>query len=278
MKSFYQENANPDDFYHAYYHRESTDWDTLYKDYNAGVDWPTVTFYKELLTKYPHAKVILTVRSPDSWFNSVRNTLHRHSLRADKIDPGHPTYRVARMINTFLFEGLIGDTDRFEQNEEQIKQMFIDHNEEVKRFVPKDQLLVLELGEGWEKLCAFLGKEVPNTPYPNLNSTQDFQENIAKHRKNLAVVDSSTKGQPQKEDTNPSDTSASTKTEIPDDNNSNHRLRGKFAVFFFGKKNKNAVLVSNDNAAEKSRGKINSDRGMKRFFKDAKAKLFAKAS
>ncbi|CAO3629789.1 unnamed protein product [Mucor hiemalis] len=256
MKSFYEEKLNPDDFYNAYYHRESVDWDKLYKNYNAGVDWPTVTFYKELLNRYPDAKVILTIRSADSWYNSVKNTLHRHSLRSDKIDPNHPTYRVARMINTFLFEGLIGDTDRFEQNEMQIKQMFIDHNEEVMKFVPKDQLLVLELGEGWEKLCAFLGKEVPDVPYPILNSTQDFQQNISKHRKNLAK--------------NEEPICSTPKTEIQ----SKNRHHGKIYALFFGKQNKKVPVSVKDS----TRGDIGSDKRLQRILKDIKARLFVKTS
>lgn len=40
-----------------------------------------------------------------------------------------------------------------------------------------DRLLVMELGvDGWEKLCAFLGKEVPDEPYPKSNSRQEFEE------------------------------------------------------------------------------------------------------
>jgi hypothetical protein len=33
-------------------------------------------FYRELLEKYPEAKVILTVRDPERWYDSVRQTIH----------------------------------------------------------------------------------------------------------------------------------------------------------------------------------------------------------
>ncbi|KAI7897817.1 uncharacterized protein BX663DRAFT_526980, partial [Cokeromyces recurvatus] len=76
MKCFFEDpELDPDLFYDAYFHRETADWDQLYKDYNAAVDWPTVEFYKELLKKYPKAKVLLTIRSADSWYNSVKNTI-----------------------------------------------------------------------------------------------------------------------------------------------------------------------------------------------------------
>ena len=33
-------------------------------------------FYRGLMEKYPEAKVILTVRDPESWYDSVRQTIH----------------------------------------------------------------------------------------------------------------------------------------------------------------------------------------------------------
>lgn len=47
------------------------DWEDLYKGFNAAVDWPTCSFYKELMKAYPDAKVILTTRSAESWYRSM---------------------------------------------------------------------------------------------------------------------------------------------------------------------------------------------------------------
>lgn len=59
MKAFYDDpTMNPDDWYNAYMDRKNADWDKLYENYDAAVDWPTVTFYKELLIRYPNAKVL----------------------------------------------------------------------------------------------------------------------------------------------------------------------------------------------------------------------------
>lgn len=51
---------------------------------------------------------------------------------------------------------------------------FNENTEEVKRKVPADRLLVFEVGEGWDRLCEFLGKPIPDVPYPNTNSTKNF--------------------------------------------------------------------------------------------------------
>lgn len=36
--------------------------------------------------------------------------------------------------------------------------------------VPKDRLLEWSADEGWEPLCRFLGKEVPDMPFPHANA------------------------------------------------------------------------------------------------------------
>jgi len=55
---------------------------------------------------------------------------------------------------------------------------FKDHEEEVKRTVPPDRLLVYSVKEGWEPLCAFLGVPVPDEPFPRVNDTNDFHHRL----------------------------------------------------------------------------------------------------
>lgn len=47
------------------------------------------------------------------------------------------------------------------------------HNEHVRRVVPKDRLLEFRVQEGWEPLCKFLGKPIPNEPFPRVNGGND---------------------------------------------------------------------------------------------------------
>lgn len=176
MKSFYEDpDLNPDDFCEAYKHRDQADWDKIYENYDAAVDWPTVTFYKDLLMRYPEAKVLLTVRSAESWYRSVKNTIHKVSMAGMKVPADHPMARFRKMASTIVLDGLIANEELF-SDEEKIKQMYLDHIEDVKKNVPVQQLLIMELGEGWTRLCNFLGKEIPNEPYPNSNSTEAFEK------------------------------------------------------------------------------------------------------
>ena len=57
---------------------------------------------------------------------------------------------------------------------EQLIEAFVSHNEEVKRAVPPERLLVWEVTEGWEPLCAFLGVDVPSQPLPRANDRETF--------------------------------------------------------------------------------------------------------
>jgi hypothetical protein len=52
-------------------------WEQIFDGYRATVDWPGCTFYAQLMQRYPDAKVILTVRDPQKWYESVYNTIYR---------------------------------------------------------------------------------------------------------------------------------------------------------------------------------------------------------
>ena len=57
------------------------------------------------------------------------------------------------------------------------------HNEEVKRAIPPERLLIYEAGQGWEPLCKFLGVPVPDAPYPSENSKAEFIARVAAMKK-----------------------------------------------------------------------------------------------
>ena len=56
--------------------------------------------------------------------------------------------------------------------------VFNEHNEEVKRHVPADKLLVFTSKDGWEPLCAFLGVPVPDKPFPHVNDSDEFKRRL----------------------------------------------------------------------------------------------------
>lgn len=52
------------------------DWDTIFSGYSATVDNPGCNYWKNLAATNPDAKVVLTTRDPDAWFDSTNETIH----------------------------------------------------------------------------------------------------------------------------------------------------------------------------------------------------------
>ena len=151
------------------------DWDALLEGYQATVDWPGCTFYRELLARNPDAKVILNVRDPDAWYKSMTNTVYRASR------PSFPRSlvplfvprlrRFIRMVQVLIWQKTFDN--RFDDKAYAVK-VFNDHIQEVKKVVPADKLLVYEVKQGWEPLCDFLEVPVPDKPFPRLNDSAAF--------------------------------------------------------------------------------------------------------
>ena len=56
-----------------------------------------------------------------------------------------------------------------------MKQRYKSHNLYVKSTVPEEDLLIWNVKEGWEPLCKFLEKAVPEEPFPHDNKTGDME-------------------------------------------------------------------------------------------------------
>jgi hypothetical protein len=164
------------------------DWDALFKGYQATVDWPGAAFYQELMRRYPDAKVLLSVRDPERWYQSALDTIYGVAR------PSHRSW-INRLIPLFgrmnrLLEGIVwGGTfqGRFEDKQYAID-TFNRHNEEVMRVVPPERLLVYDVKEGWEPLCRFLGVPVPKESFPHLNDTATFQKMISQRTRVMQVA------------------------------------------------------------------------------------------
>jgi len=167
---------------------EPVDWDALFRGYQATVDWPGCSFYEELLRRYPDAKVILTVRDPERWYDSARQTIYyvRHAFPswARLMNPRMGPF--IRMLDRLIWDGTF--QGRFEDKSFAIA-VFNRHNEQVRRVVPPDRLLVYEVKEGWGPLCAFLGVPVPDgKPFPHVNDATEFRSRIRRIARIMRAV------------------------------------------------------------------------------------------
>lgn len=151
------------------------DWDTLLGGYPAAVDWPVCHFWRELADRYPEAGVLLTVRDPDRWYESVRDTIYRVLCAELPADPPLLRAQQAMARRIVLDRTFAG---RFEDRDHAIR-VYEEHNRAVRRAVPAPRLLDYEVSQGWEPLCRFLGRPVPDEPFPRVNSKDEFRARFA---------------------------------------------------------------------------------------------------
>jgi hypothetical protein len=153
------------------------DWRTLFQEFEATVDFPACIYYRELLREFPDAKVLLTVRDPERWFDSFL-TLQQTTDR----------FRVFRFIpraHNFLafVDLLLPKVFTDPRDRARCIEVFERHNREVQAQVPAEKLLVFRVQDGWEPLCKFLGREVPaGVPFPHLNEGKETLERLARER------------------------------------------------------------------------------------------------
>ena len=159
-------------------------WEELFDGKESIVDWPGSYHWRELMDVYPDAKLLLSVRSPESWVKSMHNTiaaiwfgdsLMRHLAQARyQIDPAFAAwldvlYEMWAQAEIMVDSG--GDADAMAAGFERWNQQVIDT-------VPSERLLVWDPKDGWEPLCELLELPVPDTPLPNVNDTENFQKNL----------------------------------------------------------------------------------------------------
>jgi Sulfotransferase domain len=163
-------------------------WEEIFDfaGFHSTVDWPGGYFYKELLERYPEAKVLLSVRDPHAWERSFRETIwnmgHGESLlrllssaRA-QVDPQWRDYLA---LVERMFWGPQGTFAAGHAQPEQLIAELERHNADVRASVPAERLLVWEVREGWEPLCEFLEVPAPAEPLPHVNDRETFLGRVA---------------------------------------------------------------------------------------------------
>src|SRR5262249_6062705 len=157
------------------YDREQVDFEKLLSGYHSIVDDPGTQLYAQLAKRYPDAKVILTTRGSQSWFDSTQATVL--SPEVQKLFAAAPK-ELNELNRKMGWDGANQKT----HDRGYMTRWFESHNEMVKRTIPKERLLVYQVSQAWEPLCRFLGVPVPGEPFPHSNSTAEFQEMLRSDR------------------------------------------------------------------------------------------------
>lgn len=124
-----------------------------YPDVIAFIDYPFPRIYQRMDKDYPGSKFILTVRDEDEWLKSGQNYFTKP--------------------RAYITKKTMEQWQDTEENNKSNLERYRNHIKEVKAYFkdrPNDLLEInICAGEGWEMLCAFLNKDVPDSPFPHLN-------------------------------------------------------------------------------------------------------------
>ena len=180
--------------------------------FNATLSLPAAALYKDMLRRYPKARVILTVRSDGNghaWAKSVQGSvlrlakyMSRAPFRWLPIAKSMPT-----MMQWSMGVGVGAPTeiDMYESSEDEVRDYLAANYhrwiDEVRAHVPARQLLVFPAKDGWKPLCEFLSPVHMNVaaacrdilasgePYPYVNERSQFEAAVRIVRLVSAVFD-----------------------------------------------------------------------------------------
>ena len=140
------------------------------KYYDAAADTPVAINYQQLDKQYPNSKFLLTIRDIDSWLKSWS----KHDQNIQQLSGGS----IPNWVKELRKQGF----GQWQFNPQVWRAKYERHIQDVQTYFQErsHQLLVLNLcdGEGWKKLCPFLGKESPARQFPHYNKSiiRPFEE------------------------------------------------------------------------------------------------------
>ncbi|KAJ4249820.1 hypothetical protein NW762_012163 [Fusarium torreyae] len=151
------------------------EWDQVFGQYDAVSD--VASFYAEsLIPAYPDAKVILVERDIDAWLESMQPVVKptispwfRWFVTKVGDYAGYPCGSVS-----FRTQQGWTRSDCPEDVQNNLRAAYIRHYEYVRSSVQTEMLLNFKLDDGWGPLCSFLGKDVPDIPFPHINEKKEY--------------------------------------------------------------------------------------------------------
>ena len=154
---------------------QAVEWDDVLRGYNSAVDWPSAHYWRELAACYPNAKIILSVRPAERWWNSFYGTIAKVLEQRDQIDDPH-VRGIAAMGNAIIaeqtFAGATADKDA-------VLAAFEKRIADVRAAIPAERLLIFDVSEGWAPFCKFLDRPVPDGDFPRSNAFDEFWAKFA---------------------------------------------------------------------------------------------------
>ena len=160
------------------------DFDAILGNSVAVTDAPASVFASEMIRAYPDAKVILNTNNDlNRWHQSaVKNIVgvNRNWMFWVMSWTSKDLFWAWNMWERMLWPGLFRCMGHPGRNLDigitrNGKWIYREHCDMIRGLVPKEKLLEWNVQDGWEPLCQFLGKDVPEEPFPNVNNAAGFK-------------------------------------------------------------------------------------------------------
>ncbi len=168
----YEITKNPGhiDFWNAAALNSPVEWINFFKFYKATVDWPASAFVPQIYKAFKSSKVIITVRDPEEWYQSAKNTIFL-TMADWEANENPETRDRMKMAQKIVLDGVFSGKH---DNKDHCIGVFNKHINKISNVVPKDKLLIFDVSEGWVPLCGFLNVEIPYEAFPDTNSRASF--------------------------------------------------------------------------------------------------------
>lgn len=152
----------------------------VFTGYNGSSDFPGMGFVDDLMEMYPNMKIVLNKReSASAWEKSVNGSLHffstwKYGLITWLSPQSYWHWQMYRRYTALAKRRFGQDTDiwsakYYEMHNEWVRELCRKHNRE---------LLEWEPDVGWEPLCEFLEKKVPEADFPKTNEGAEIRKGV----------------------------------------------------------------------------------------------------
>ena len=133
--------------------------------YDAATDTTVAAYYKQLDTKYPKSKFVLTVRNNlKAWLESMRYLFEEFSVVSKMSEK-------QKIVATDVRMKLYGTT---KYDTAKLLQSYYRHSADVMgHFKNRTNFLIMDIcsRDGWDALCPFLDKPIPTVPFPHSHAS-----------------------------------------------------------------------------------------------------------
>ncbi|CAE7253324.1 unnamed protein product [Symbiodinium pilosum] len=159
--------------------------------YDAAMDEPFQLVYDEVMHAFPRAKFILTMADPQTWYDSydaliqqqrrqladpflqwVYNFTLRITGWPSVLDPD-PNSWFSYCTEARYWGCDFGNSNASVDSRQKCMESYQQHNERVMQAIPADRLLVYNFSDGWAPIAHFLGKPIPDVPFPYVDEKPD---------------------------------------------------------------------------------------------------------